>query len=146
MKENGKRTLPRLKIGELVRVQDPKTKRWDEKAEVKQRCKYERSYVVLCESGREIRRNRLYLKPIKMAEEGHEKGLKRKQTTKTNTVSNKTAGEVEQVGSSLSRSSNKSNSNCIRRSERIRSRLLQDQQQPQQQSSRQQPIGFISFF
>ena len=54
-----------LKLGDKVRVQNPKSKLWDEKAKVIGIMKYDRSYLIEnCENNRVSRKNRRFLRPF----------------------------------------------------------------------------------
>lgn len=58
-RDRGQRELTPLKIGDQVRVHDGKT--WSRLGMVTERCSQPRSYLVLMENGRTIRRNRRHL-------------------------------------------------------------------------------------
>ena len=59
------RTLPKLSVGQLVRVQDPVTKRWDRTGVVTRLLRPIRQYTVRLDgSGRLVIRNRKFLRPI----------------------------------------------------------------------------------
>ena len=63
-----KRELRQLKPGEIVRVQNPKTKEWAYKAKVLELCQHGRSYLLeRCDDRSAFRRNRIYLRPVRSA-------------------------------------------------------------------------------
>lgn len=57
------RPLPYLKPGDIVRMQDPKSKRWDTIGEVINNPSRKRSYTIKTESGKVYWRNRKFLRP-----------------------------------------------------------------------------------
>jgi len=63
-KEDGRRTLPPLRVGTRVRLQDPHSHRWDTQGRVETVRDNGRSYVILKDSGRFTTRNRRYIKPV----------------------------------------------------------------------------------
>ena len=63
-----KKELRQLETGEIVRVQNPKTKEWAIKAKVIGQCQHDRSYLLeRCDDRSAFRRNRIYLRPVRGA-------------------------------------------------------------------------------
>jgi len=62
---NSGRHLPPLQIGQKVYLQNGNTKRWDCTGVIKKVREHGRSYIVIRQDGRELLRNRIYLKPVK---------------------------------------------------------------------------------
>jgi hypothetical protein len=59
-----------LKRGQIVRVQNASTKRWDRKATISDICEFSRSYDLIdCEDESTFRRNRIFLRPLYNASE-----------------------------------------------------------------------------
>jgi hypothetical protein len=68
--ERSAKPLTQLKAGDKVHVQHPKSKIWDRWAIVKDKCEFNRSYVLTdCADGKEFRRNRKFLRPVSQAKE-----------------------------------------------------------------------------
>jgi transposase InsO family protein len=68
--EPNKEDLAILERGQIVRVQDASTKRWDRKAEIISICEFSRSYVLVdCENESTFRRNRIFLRPLRESDE-----------------------------------------------------------------------------
>ena len=65
--DSGK-ALRRLLLGETVRVQNPKSLRWDESATVVGTTRLGRSYHVQTAQGTVFRRNRKFLRPVDFAQ------------------------------------------------------------------------------
>ena len=59
-----RKELTKLKDGCKVRIQHPSSKRWDETGKVLRQRTNGRSYVIQTENGKEIRRNRRFLRPL----------------------------------------------------------------------------------
>ncbi len=94
--DRGAKALTPFKVGDVVRVQDRKTQRWDTIAEVVTRRPRGRSYTVKTETGRLKWRNRRFLRPYvpgtdtepdreEEPEETREKGPRRSKRTKKQT-------------------------------------------------------------
>ena len=61
--------LQKLKLGDYVRVQNPRTKVWEDKAKIIRVMKYDRSYLLEdIEDGKVSRKNRRFLKAIQSTE------------------------------------------------------------------------------
>ena len=68
-----RKELPKLDVGQLVRVQNRRTGLWERKAKVVERCDYERSYLLEdINSLAAFRRNRVFLRPLKSGGEEKE--------------------------------------------------------------------------
>ena len=86
------RELPKLQVGDIVRLQHPITKRWDKIGKVVERHWRDRSYAVKSESGRLYWRNRRF---IKLCKDGNqEPATKRKQAGKNSTPARRRSPRV----------------------------------------------------
>ena len=66
--DNNARTLKELKVNQRVVVQDPLSKRWTHFGEILKIQDTKRSYLVLCDSGKILDRNRRLIRPVDIAD------------------------------------------------------------------------------
>lgn len=64
------KTLPPFQVGDIVRIQNPQTKKWDKIGEIVGSARRSRSYIVKLESGRVYWRNRRFLRKLVARQSG----------------------------------------------------------------------------
>lgn len=69
-------SLPQLSIGDAVMIQSPFTKLWDTRAHIQSACDNGRSFLLLTEGDKIIRRNRKFLRVCKTGEEDERNEVK----------------------------------------------------------------------